>query len=119
MLAVCPIYTKRAFRIYGGGMPIATVSEKGWVVIPKEYRDLLGLKKGSKVVVVYDGEGIYIALPSPDPAGEALGKFADGPSLTEALLEERAAERKREDEKSAAVMPKKSYSSKRRARVRL
>jgi len=30
-------------------MAQAIVSEKGWVVIPKEIRDLLGLKKGSKL----------------------------------------------------------------------
>jgi AbrB family looped-hinge helix DNA binding protein len=100
-------------------MPLATVSEKGWVVIPKEYRDLLGLKKGSKVVVIYDGEGVYIAPPSADPAGEALGKFADGPSLTEALLEERAAERRREDEKVGTPLLTKSMPRKRRARVRI
>jgi len=99
-------------------MPIATVSEKGWVVIPKAYRDLLGLKKGSKVVVVYDGEGIYIAPPSEDPAGDALGLFADGPSLTDALLEDRAIERKREDEKLKVIQPQKSIPPKRRARIR-
>lgn len=96
----------------------ATVSEKGWVVLPKEYRDLLGLKKGSKVVVIYDGEGIYIAPPSQDPIGESVGLFKDGPSLTEALLEDRRREREREDAKIEGTKAKPISPNRRRARVR-
>ena len=76
-----------------------TVSAKGWVVIPKEYRERLKLKKGSKVVIVEYGGRISISLPSKDPIADAAGRFADGPSLTAALLRDRAEEDERVDEK--------------------
>ena len=33
-------------------MTIATVSSKGWIVIPKEIRDRFGIKPGDKVQVI-------------------------------------------------------------------
>ena len=71
-------------------MYTATVSAKGWVVIPKPIRDKHGLKKGSRVQVVDHGQ-ILVIVPLPDDPIKALhGMFKDGPSLTNDLLQERA-----------------------------
>jgi AbrB family looped-hinge helix DNA binding protein len=78
-------------------MHTATVSAKGWVVIPKAMREKHGLEKGSRVQIVDYGEVLAI-VPLPDDPVEALhGMFAGGPSLTEELLAEREQERTREE----------------------
>ena len=46
-------------------MITATVSEKGWIVIPKELRDKYGIKKGKKVGIL-EGDGILTIWPIPD-----------------------------------------------------
>jgi AbrB family looped-hinge helix DNA binding protein len=77
-------------------MYTATVSAKGWVVIPKPIREKHGLRKGSQVQVVEYGQ-ILALVPLPADPVEALhGMFKGGPSLTEDLLAERARERVRE-----------------------
>ena len=82
-------------------MPVMTISAKGWVVIPAEVRRRHNLQPGDKVNIVDYGGGISI-LPVPrDPIAHGLGLLAGGPSLTEALLKERAEERCREDRKCA------------------
>ncbi len=77
-----------------------TISTKGWIVIPKVFRDKYGLLPGSKVAFV-DYGGILSLLPVPDdPVKDGLGvlkRFVGERSLTEALLGERAADRHRED----------------------
>jgi AbrB family looped-hinge helix DNA binding protein len=80
-------------------MPVVTLSEKGWIVIPKEIRKRYGLKKGDKISIVDMGRGVYLFPAPKDAIGESFGMFKDGPSLTEALLEERRLEKKREEEK--------------------
>ena len=78
-------------------MHTATVSAKGWVVIPKSIREKHGLKKGSRVQVV-DYGGIVAIVPLPEDPVEALhGMLQGGPSLTEDLLAERERERAVED----------------------
>jgi AbrB family looped-hinge helix DNA binding protein len=78
-------------------MQTATVSAKGWVVIPKSIREKHGLKKGSRVQVLDYGE-ILAIVPLPDDPIEALhGMFEGGPSLTGELLAERQLERAREE----------------------
>jgi AbrB family looped-hinge helix DNA binding protein len=77
-------------------MHTATVSAKGWVVIPKSIREKHGLKKGSRVQVLDYGQ-ILAIVPLPDDPIEALhGMFEGGPSLTRELLAEREMERVRE-----------------------
>jgi AbrB family looped-hinge helix DNA binding protein len=89
-------------------MAIATVSEKGWVVIPKEIRDRLGLQKGSKVAIVEYAEKISI-LPLPrDAIRDARGMFKNGPSLTEAYLREKREEEAYEDAKFEMYFPRRS-----------
>jgi AbrB family looped-hinge helix DNA binding protein len=78
-------------------MYTATVSTKGWVVIPKDLREKYGLKKGSRVQVVDYGEALAL-VPLPDDPVEALhGMLEAGPSLTADLLGERTQERGREE----------------------
>jgi len=80
-------------------MYTATVSAKGWIVIPKVYREKYGLEPGRKVQVVDYGGGLSIVPIAEDPIEALRGMFADGPSLTEDLLEERRREREREEAK--------------------
>ena len=61
-------------------MPTAIVSEKGWVVVPKEYRVKYGLKPGTKAQIIDYGGGISIAPLPEDPISALRGMFADGPS---------------------------------------
>jgi AbrB family looped-hinge helix DNA binding protein len=78
---------------------IVTVSSKGWVVIPSLFRRQIGLKPGMKMVVT-ESEGKIVLTPQAiDPVDELYGKLAEGESLTEGLLADRAEERDREQAK--------------------
>ena len=49
-------------------MPVSAttkMSSKGQVVIPEEVRDALGLKPGSKFVVVGEGDAVILKLITP------------------------------------------------------
>jgi AbrB family looped-hinge helix DNA binding protein len=77
----------------------AKVSTKGWVVIPAPLRKKYGLEPGS-TVEIFDAEGKIILFPGmEDPIEEAYGMLAEGPSLTQDLLAERAKELEREEAK--------------------
>jgi AbrB family looped-hinge helix DNA binding protein len=85
-------------------MPTVTVSSKGWVVIPADYRKRYQVYPGSRVEIVDYGGGMslvpVLARPLRDAQGLLRGRRpvlskAEG-SLTGALLQERAKERKRE-----------------------
>lgn len=78
-------------------MATATVSGKGWVVIPQEIRKRYGLKKGAKVHIIDYGGVVAIVPASRDPIAEGFGMLKGGPSLTKALLEERRWELEREE----------------------
>jgi len=76
-----------------------TISNKGWVVIPAALRKKYNLTPGTEVVIV-DYGGVLAIVPSmKDPVKQGYGMLKGGPSLTQALLKERAAERKREEAK--------------------
>lgn len=78
-------------------MTTATISKKGWVVIPKAYREKYNLKPGDQVQIM-DYGNILSLIPMPENPIDALyGMFADGPSLTADLLIERQEELARED----------------------
>lgn len=78
-------------------MTVATVSAKGWVVIPADLRKKYGLDAGARVMVV-DYGGVLTLVPSfVDPVVESAGMIAGGPSLVGALLKERREELARED----------------------
>jgi AbrB family looped-hinge helix DNA binding protein len=75
---------------------VATVSSKGWIVIPNDLRKKYGLKPGGQVSLVDYGGVLSIVPAMADPVAEAAGMLKDGRSLTGALLAERTAERARE-----------------------
>ena len=77
-------------------MATVTVSAKGWVVIPAEYRRKYHVGSGSEVEVVDFGGGLSLVPLLPHPVREAQGLLKGGKRLTGVLLSERAAERKRE-----------------------
>ena len=73
------------------------VSTKGWVVIPAALRKRYRLKPGTVVEFREEGEKILIVPRDSDPVEKLFGKLAGRVSLTKALLEDRAAELKREE----------------------
>jgi len=79
----------------------ATVSTKGWIVIPKDLRDKYGLGKGARVQVVeYDQALALVPLPD-DPAKALHGMLEGGPSLTAELIKEHTRERAQEEGRRA------------------
>ncbi len=80
---------------WGFSMTTMTVSPKGWVVIPKEYRERYGLRPGTRVQFI-DYGGILSIVPVPeDPVQEGFGalrRFGGEGSWTQALLKERERE---------------------------
>lgn len=76
-----------------------TISNKGWVVIPADLRKKYNLTPGTEVVIVDYGGVLAIVPAMKDPVKQGYGMLKSGPSLTQALLKERAAERKREEAK--------------------
>lgn len=80
-------------------MGTVIVSKKGWVVIPREIRERYGICPGDKVQVVDYAGSIGIVPVVKDPVRQMRGMFKDGPSLTEALMEERRKDKAREQRK--------------------
>jgi AbrB family looped-hinge helix DNA binding protein len=71
-------------------MAIVTISSKYQVVIPKDLRKKLKIRAGQKVSAVEEN-GHVALVPVPDDPIEYLCGAAEGePSMTQALLEERA-----------------------------
>ncbi len=69
-------------------MANATLSTKGWIVIPSEYRQKYGWRAGTRLTVV-DYGGILSLVPTPDnPIDGALGMLKGGASLLQALSDE-------------------------------
>ena len=77
-------------------MAMATVSGKGWIVIPKEMRERFGLKKGDKVHIIDDYGSIIIVPVSKDPIAEGRGMLKGGTG-TEGLLADRRWELEKEE----------------------
>jgi len=75
----------------------ATLSSKGWVVIPQEFRQKHGLKKGDKLRVIDCGGFMAIVPPLTDPIQQGLGLLPAQMRLTDELLESRRAELAREE----------------------
>ena len=78
-------------------MTTATVSAKGWIVVPSDLRKKYNLQPGSQVDVV-DYGGVLSLVPAlVHPVEEAAGLLKGDPALVQALLEERSRERAREN----------------------
>ncbi|HAA90569.1 MAG TPA: AbrB family transcriptional regulator [Peptococcaceae bacterium] len=75
---------------------IATVSQKGWIVIPKELRTKLKIRPGSKVLLTEGEEGLVITPLPEDPIAAFRGMLKGFP-LVEELLEVRKEEAAREE----------------------
>ena len=73
-------------------MNTSTVSEKGWVVIPRELRHRYGLKKGDRVHVIDYGGVISIVPASQLPVKATRGMLRDKGSLVKALVKSRREE---------------------------
>ncbi|MFZ1084270.1 MAG: AbrB/MazE/SpoVT family DNA-binding domain-containing protein [Terracidiphilus sp.] len=78
----------------------ATVSSKGQMVIPVEFRQTLGIEAGTRIAIRIEGEELVLA---PQTLAYKLrilkklrGCMAGGPSMTDMLLEERRRDRERE-----------------------
>jgi len=73
-------------------MPLATISAKGRIAIPVEYRRKYNLQPGDKVQIV-DYGGILAIVPVPkDPIETGYDLLKGSKSLTKALLDEHAQE---------------------------
>jgi AbrB family looped-hinge helix DNA binding protein len=81
-------------------MLFGKMSEKGWVVIPKELRRRYGFKQGARVAFV-EWEGHLYLVPVPDDPVASLHGMLASPdvSMTEELLRERQLESDREEAK--------------------
>ena len=80
-----------------------TVSARGEITIPAEVRRELGIRAGQLLSVKVEGRSL-VMRPLPDDIVAAFrGRFADGPSLTEALVREHAEELRRDE---ARLRPK-------------
>jgi len=70
-------------------MPVARVSSRFQIVVPKTLRDKFGIKAGTRFLVT-EKDGSIVCTPGPDdPISYLCGVFEDGPSMTQELLEER------------------------------
>lgn len=78
-------------------MPTAKVSIKGWVVIPQEIRKRYDIRPGDTVHIVDYAGRITIVPAAKDPVSAARGMLKGGPSLSDALLEERRWELEKEE----------------------
>ncbi|GJM42929.1 MAG: hypothetical protein DHS20C20_32110 [Ardenticatenaceae bacterium] len=73
-------------------MPTAVVSNKGWIVIPKAFRQKYKIKPGDRVRIIDYGGGLSVVPLPADPITALRGLLASEPSLTADLLAERQQE---------------------------
>jgi AbrB family looped-hinge helix DNA binding protein len=70
----------------------AVVGTKGQIVIPVGARRELGIKPGQRVTIVVEDDSMRLRAVPEDLIASLTGRFADGPSLTEALAREHTSE---------------------------
>ena len=70
----------------------AIVGSKGQVVIPVAARRELGIRPGQRVTINVEDGSVRLRPVPDDLIASLTGRFADGPSLTEALAREHRAE---------------------------
>jgi AbrB family looped-hinge helix DNA binding protein len=76
-----------------------TISSKGQIAIPKRLRERLNLKPGTQLAIDIHGESLVLKrLVSRFPDWRTMeGMARGGESLTNALMEERAADKARDE----------------------
>jgi AbrB family looped-hinge helix DNA binding protein len=80
-------------------MTIATVSAKGWIVIPKEYREKYDLRPGKKVQIIDYAGKIWIVPISENPVQAMYGMLKASRLTTDLFLKEKREELEREEAK--------------------
>ena len=80
-------------------MPIAQISLKGQILLPKKIRNKYGVKPGGKVLILEQAEGLLIKPAPDDPLQTACGFLKGDFSLTEDLLKEHRKEQKHETDR--------------------
>ena len=83
-------------------MVTATVSAKGWIVIPAKERREFGIAPGTKVIIRKDGDALRISPATPNPIAKAHGMLAGGKSLCTTLLKKHEQEMIREEKRLLA-----------------
>jgi len=76
---------------------VVQASGDGRIRIPSGLRARYGIGPGTPVEVRDTGTGILLTIPGHDPVSAGIGILRGSDSLTAALLEERAADRRREE----------------------
>ena len=77
-------------------MNTSTLSEKGWVVIPRDLRKRYGLKKGDRVHIIDYGGVISIIPASGAPIKKSLGMLKGKTSLVKELAKSRRQDAERD-----------------------
>ncbi len=80
---------------------LITASSRGQIVIPKEIRKNLKIVPGKKLSIKEESGHILITPLPDDPVEAFCGIFKEGPSLTEALLDQRKEDELLETEKAS------------------
>jgi AbrB family looped-hinge helix DNA binding protein len=79
-------------------MNTSTVTQKGQIVIPASLRRKLGFEPGTKVIITEGEDGEVRVRPlTRAHFDQYAGLLAGEPSTTDALLDERARDRDREE----------------------
>lgn len=78
-------------------MAVVTVSSKGSVVIPAEFRRQHGIGPGSKLRIIDYGGVLSLVPIAKDSARQGAGMLESGRQLTEILLAEHRVELDRQD----------------------
>jgi AbrB family looped-hinge helix DNA binding protein len=75
---------------------VLTISNKGWVVIPAEFRKKYNLHAGSKVVIVDYGGVLAIVPAVKDPIKAGRGFLKGTSSMADDLKKDRELEQQRD-----------------------
>ena len=75
---------------------VLTISNKGWIVIPAEYRKKYNLHAGSQVVIVDYGGVLAIVPAVKDPIKQGRGFLKGSSSMAQDLKKDRELEKKRD-----------------------
>ena len=75
---------------------VLTISNKGWIVIPAEYRKKYNLHAGSQVVIVDYGGVLAIVPAVKDPIKQGRGFLKGNSSTAQDLKKDRELEKERD-----------------------